>query len=110
MVRRSIFWMLAAFLISCAFAQEGDVVGEVVEPAGEDPQAVPAEPPFRDLSGYAFGPLSRTVRDMQHLAYAMQLRDYCADPRIADEFVRVQLARFSLITGRPEDCQTLLNY
>ncbi|HRP75762.1 MAG TPA: hypothetical protein PK725_09885 [Rhodocyclaceae bacterium] len=65
---------------------------------------------FRKLSGYAFPQVSDTVRDMQNLAHAMQLRDYCADARIPDEFVRVQLARFSLITAREENCQTLLDY
>lgn len=65
---------------------------------------------FRKLNGYAFPQVSDTVRDMQNLAHAMQLRDYCADTRIPDEFVRVQLARFSLITAREENCQTLLDY
>lgn len=65
---------------------------------------------FRDTSAYIFPALSRTVRDMQHLAYALQLRDYCADDRVSDEFVRVQLARFSLLTGREETCGSLKDY
>ena len=47
---------------------------------------------------------------MQNLAYAMQLRDYCADDRVPDEFVKAQLAHFSRITGRNETCKTLLAY
>lgn len=65
---------------------------------------------FRDTTGYRFPALSRTVRDMQNLAFAMQLRDYCADDRIPDAFVRVQLARFSMMTGRDENCRSLNDY
>jgi hypothetical protein len=65
---------------------------------------------FRDISGYRVGSVAQTARRLQNVATAMQLRDYCADPRVADEFVRIQLARFSLITGRSESCATLLEY
>ncbi len=65
---------------------------------------------FRDTTGYRFPALSRTVRDMQNLAFAMQLRDYCADDRIPDAFVRSQLARFSVLTGRDESCRSLNDY
>lgn len=47
---------------------------------------------------------------MQNLAYAMQLRDYCANSRVSDDFVRERLNRFSAMTGREESCQTLLEY
>ncbi|NMG45263.1 hypothetical protein GPA22_16220 [Aromatoleum toluvorans] len=65
---------------------------------------------FRDTSGYRHPALSRTQRDLQNLAYALQLRDYCADDRVSDAFVKEQLARFSRITGRKETCRTLLAY
>ena len=65
---------------------------------------------FRDITGYRFPPLINTVSAMQNVAYAIQLRDYCADARVPDEFVRTQLARFSQITGRQETCQTLRAY
>jgi len=68
------------------------------------------DPDFRDTSAYPFPALSRTVRDMQHLAYAFQLHNYCSDDRVPDAFVRIQLARFSLITGRDETCRTLADY
>lgn len=65
---------------------------------------------FRDITGYRFPPLINTVSAMQNVAYAIQLRDYCSDARVPDEFVRAQLARFSRITGRQETCQTLRAY
>ena len=65
---------------------------------------------FRDITGYLFPAIAETTGDMQNVAYAMQLRDYCSDKRVPDQFVRDQLARFGRITGRTEDCQTLLDY
>ena len=94
-------------LMSALSAQEveqdapGDEDAELVEP--EDRR-------FRDVSGYPFGAPASTVRDMQHLATAMQLRAYCADPAIPDAFVRLQLQRFSQLTGREENCRSLLDY
>lgn len=84
-------------------------------PPGAPQSASPAsagkpDESFRDTTGYRHPALSRIVRDMQNLAYAMQLRDYCADDRVSDEFVKAQLARFSRITGRTETCRTLLAY
>lgn len=81
-------------------------------PAGDPGQAAPgaARPAFRDLSGYRFPPPARTVRDMQNVAQAIQLRDYCADARVSDDFVRERLALFSRITGRAETCRSLLDY
>lgn len=64
----------------------------------------------RDTSGYPFPSLAATTARMQNVAHAMRLRDYCADRRVPDAFVRVQLERFSLITGRPESCASLLDY
>jgi hypothetical protein len=81
-------------------------------PEGKSPEkgAARKPPPFRDTTGYRYPAISRTVRDMQNMAYAMQLRDYCADERVPDEFVKEQLAHFSRITGREETCRTLLAY
>lgn len=79
-------------------------------PAATDPVAAKPAEPFRDTTGYRYPALARTVRDMQNLAYAMQLRDYCADERVSNDFVKAQLARFSRITGRSETCRTLLAY
>ncbi len=64
----------------------------------------------RDTGGYRFPALARTVADMQNLAHAMQLRDYCADRRVADAFVRERLRRFGALTGREETCSSLLDY
>lgn len=82
--------------------------------AGEGAAAAPAgaipRPAFRDITGYRFPPPAQTVRDMQHVAIAIQLRDYCADARISDAFVKERLERFSRLTGREESCRTLLDY
>lgn len=67
-------------------------------------------PLVRNLDGYQFPPLAQTTARMQNIAHAMRLRDYCADRRVSDAFIMVQLARFSLITGRPENCASLLDY
>ncbi len=65
---------------------------------------------FRDISDVLMPPPAVTIRDMQHLATAMQLRDYCMNPSIPNPFVRDQLKRFSSMTGRVENCRTLLDY
>jgi len=65
---------------------------------------------FRDVSGYRFPALARTRRDLQNVATAIQLREYCADDKLDAAFVRRQLERFSRITGRSESCRTLLDY
>jgi hypothetical protein len=67
-------------------------------------------PEWRDTTGYRFPAVAKTVGDMQNLAHAMRLRDYCANARVKDDFVRERLARFSAITGREETCRTLLDY
>lgn len=77
-------------------------------PAGTP--ATPATPDFRDTSRYAFPAVAQTTFDLQRLAYAMQLREYCANRRVADEFVRERLARFSEMTGREETCNSLADY
>lgn len=65
---------------------------------------------WRDTSAYPFGALAGTALRLELVAKAMQLRDYCADRRVQDEFVRERLRRFSALSGRPEDCRSLLDY
>lgn len=65
---------------------------------------------WRDTSAYPFGALADTALRLELVAKAMQLRDYCADRRVQDEFVRERLRRFSALSGRPEDCRSLLDY
>lgn len=92
-----------------AFGQEAAVEEPVPALGAEQLEAV-EDDDFRDIRGYRFPALSRTVRDMQYLAIAMQLRDYCSDNRVPDEFVRDRLARFSLMSGREETCRSLNEY
>lgn len=108
MIRVWLVMLVATLSSGAAWAQGGSDVAGTVSP--REPVEVGRRNDFRTLGGYPFQDLSSTVRDMQNLAYAMQLRDYCADARLPDEFVRVQLARFSLITAREENCRTLLDY
>lgn len=108
MLQRALFASFALLFSAALPAQTAPAQADV-------PSASAAETPkpdrsFRDTTGYRYPALSRTQRDLQNLAYALQLRDYCADDRVPDEFVKAQLASFSRITGRVETCRTLLAY
>ncbi|MBP9654836.1 MAG: hypothetical protein KBE19_10655, partial [Rhodocyclaceae bacterium] len=59
-------------------------------------------PEWRRTDGYRFPALADSVRRLQFAAQAMQLREYCADRRVPDEFVRERLQRFGRMTGREE--------
>lgn len=59
---------------------------------------------------YPMPALAQSVREMQYTAQAMILREYCADKTIPDDFVNERLVEFSKITGRPENCRSLLEY
>lgn len=76
--------------------------------AAADP--APDEKDFRDTSRYAFKSVAGTTFDLQMLAYAMQLREFCANRTIPDDFVKERLARFSQMSGREEDCASLADY
>jgi hypothetical protein len=70
----------------------------------------PAVPEWRRTDAYVFGSIGDVTRRMQFVAQAMQLRDWCADRRVPDDFVRERLQRFGRMTGREESCTTLLDY
>lgn len=94
---------LALWLVlsaSPAFAQKA--------PAGA--AASPPIPEWRRTDGYRFPALADSVRRLQFAAQAMQLREYCADRRVPDEFVRERLQRFGRMTGREETCASLADY
>lgn len=107
MLLRALFASLTLLLPAALPAQtapaKADAPPAVAETAKPDRS-------FRDTTGYRYPALSRTQRDLQNLAYALQLRDYCADDRVPDDFVKAQLVNFSRITGRAETCRTLLAY
>lgn len=67
-------------------------------------------PEWRRTDGYRFPALADSVRRLQFAAQAMQLREYCADRRVPDEFVRERLQRFGRMTGREETCASLADY
>ena len=74
------------------------------------PAANPPTPEWRRTDGYRFPALADSVRRLQYTTLAMQLREYCADRRVSDDFVRERLQRFGRMTGREETCTTLLDY
>ena len=67
-------------------------------------------PEWRRTDGYRFPALADSVRRLQFAAQAMQLREYCADRRVPDEFVRERLQRFGRMSGREETCASLADY
>ena len=70
----------------------------------------PAVPEWRRTDAYVFRAIGDVTRRMQFVAQAMQLRDWCADRSVPDDFVRERLQRFGRMTGREETCTTLLDY
>lgn len=101
----------SAILASLVLCFSGNIAAQALPPipAGKS-AAAGQDSSFRDTSAYRYPALAQTVRDMQNLAYAMQLREYCADRRVPEDFVKEQLARFGRITGRTETCTSLLAY
>ncbi len=74
------------------------------------PAASAPTPEWRRTDGYRFPALADSVRRLQYVAQAMQLREYCADRRVSDEFVRERLQHFGRLTGREETCASLKDY
>jgi hypothetical protein len=121
-MRYSLLFPVLCLLPVCALAQEGAAAAPAGTQAGEatpapaaNPAATPPAPPppaanWRDTKGYLYPAIATTVAAAQNMAYAMQLRDYCANPKVPDDFVRARLDRFARITGREETCQSLLDY
>lgn len=72
--------------------------------------SAPAVPEWRRTDAYVFRAIGDVTRRMQFVPQAMQLRDYCADRGVPDDFVRERLQRFGRMTGREETCTTLLDY
>lgn len=84
---------------------------DAIPAAGADkPPAASPKKDGRNISGYPFPALADTVAAAQNMTQAMMLRDYCTDKKLSDEFVRERLVLFGRITGREEDCQSLLDY
>ncbi|WP_415246988.1 hypothetical protein [Thauera sp.] len=106
-MRALLFLSLFSVLLPAAAQQPASMGSSMPEPAAV---AKPEAPEWRKTDGYRFPAVAKTVEDMQNLAYAMQLREFCANARIPDDFVRERLNRFSAMTGREEDCRTLLDY
>lgn len=90
-------------LIACASPGLAQEAGPI---ASETSARQAGDEPYR----YALPARADTQRHLQYLAQAIQLREYCADQSIEDAFVDRQLAAFSRITGREENCRTLLEY
>jgi hypothetical protein len=114
------------FCLLCALPAQAQQAAPAAVPngaaAGADAQAEGAaaddaadegaaeEDDWRDTSNYVFGALADTTLRLELVAQAMQLRDFCANRRVVDEFVRDRLARFSALSGRLETCRSLMDY
>lgn len=85
----------------------GALAQQAREPA---PEQVAEMPEWRRTDAYVFRAIGDVTRRMQFVAQAMQLRDYCADRTVPDDFVRDRLQRFGRMTGRDETCTSLLDY
>ena len=88
----------------------GPVLAQRAPAAAAAPAASTPTPEWRRTDGYRFPALADSVRRLQFAAQAMQLREYCADRRVPDEFVRERLQRFGRMTGREETCASLADY
>lgn len=101
----------ALFLLLIA----GIARAQTLPPQPPTPPAQPAKAPeaaieSRDLKRSVCGwPTAPAVmaRDSQRTVYAVQLLDYCNDPKIQEDFLQQQFAKFSRITGREENCETV---
>lgn len=82
----------------------------VAEPNKAEVPVPSSSKDWRNTSGYPFPALADTVAAVQNMTQATILRDYCANKKLPDDFVRGRLALFSRITGRKEDCQSILGY
>lgn len=101
-IARALPMLLLTLALHPAQAQQSAPATGLEKPA--------ARPEWRNIDAYRLPALATTVADLQNLAHAMQLREFCADARVPDDFVRERLDRFGAITGRVESCASLLDY
>lgn len=119
-MRRSVILLLCLLPLGAlaqAPAQPAAGAGQAAAGGGQAgaPPTLPTPTPrpevsWRDTSNYVFQSVARTTEDLQHVAYALTLREYCSNRKIPDDFVKDRLARFSAMTGREESCRTLMDY
>ncbi len=107
-IARALPMLVLTLVLQPAQAQQPVAPATTSEAASEQTPAT--RPEWRNIDAYPFPALATTVADMQNLAHAMQLREFCANARVPDDFVRERLDRFGAVTGRTETCTTLLNY
>ena len=105
LARGVLFAAVVALMPLTALAQQAKA------PAAAAARApAPAVPEWRRTDAYVFRAIGDVTRRMQFVPQAMQLRDWCADRSVPDDFVRERLQRFGRMTGREETCTTLLDY
>ncbi len=113
--------ILPLMLLLCFTAAVAQEAAAPVVPAGEAVEAAAAsvdapaaadeeDENWRDTSAYPFHTLASISLRLQLVSQAMQLREWCANSAISDDFVRDRLARFSALSGRRETCRSLLDY
>ena len=87
-----------------------DVVAQGTGAAPMDAAAQAEAQRLKRVFGLRPAPPAVLVRESSLAVQAWQLRDYCADPRLDNAFVAAQLEKFSKISGRTEDCASILQY
>ncbi|MBI5780989.1 MAG: hypothetical protein HZA65_04900 [Rhodocyclales bacterium] len=99
----------ACVLCGGVFAQ-GSVPPQAVPPlaAPEVRRDLP-KPPLREGPDPGFAGIWATSIDLQTLSLMLQLRDWCLNRSIPDEVLERQLGGLAALTGRKEDCQTVLS-
>lgn len=66
---------------------------------------------FRDTRNYTFTTsFNQLRRNLEVMALAMQLREFCTNREVPDAFVRDRLSRLSQLSGRGETCRSLADY
>ncbi|MFC4486149.1 hypothetical protein [Tepidiphilus baoligensis] len=104
------------YVVVVACVLSGGVFAQGTAP----PQAVPPlaapevrrdlpTPPLREGPDPGFAGIWATSIDLQTLALMLQLRDWCLNRSIPDEVLERQLGRLGALTGREEDCRTVLS-
>jgi hypothetical protein len=107
-MRRALAW--AVWVCCGGVWAQGGVPPQPVPPlaAPEVRQALP-KPPLREGPDPGFAGIWATSIDLQTLALMLQLRDGCLNRSIPDEALQRQLERLGTLTGREENCRTVLS-
>ncbi|WP_142805007.1 hypothetical protein [Tepidiphilus sp. J10] len=109
MRRRTLVLGLLWALSAAIYAQSGTVPQAIPPLAAPEVRQTLPTPPLREGPDPGFAGIWATSIDLQTLALMLQLRDWCLNRSIPDEVLERQLGRLGALTGREEDCRTVLS-